>query len=122
MRLKMDQLSYLVDVLIPIVTSVIGFLVGLIRYYKEVKELSRSLRDSKTIIAVVNTEIPDSLKKYRDFTDLKKAERSSETVVVLHCRSLSYALRHCDFVCAIASDDVKIHAPNDAFWTCFEDQ
>jgi hypothetical protein len=111
--------SIFLNVALPAIGTFLGFLVATLKNAGELKQAYRSLRGSKTVIAIVNAPVPETLRKYRDFSDIKKAMRCSDEIVILHCRTLSYALRFCDFVCAEASDDVKIHAPNDPFWDCF---
>lgn len=68
----------------------------------------RELRAQQMIIGVVNGPVPEVLKSYRDFTDFKKAVHSGLRVCILHCRTLSFALSHCDFVVADSDKDPKI--------------
>lgn len=104
------------------VASVVATVVTIVRRSVELKQALASLRSCKTIVGVVNvSKLPDPLMKYRDFSDIKKAVNCSESVVVLHCRTLSYALQHCDFVCASLGNDNKIHTPDDDFWFNFSE-
>lgn len=100
---------------ITVITSLTTALIALVVKLKEFKSLIRPL---KTIIGVVG-ETPEPLRQYPDFSDFKKALMSQDRVVILHCRTLSYSLRNCDFVCAEADCDPKIRKPTDNFWLNF---
>jgi hypothetical protein len=83
------------------------------------KSFYKEVRNDKTIIGIVG-KVPDQLLQYQDFTSYRKARLSEDKVVVLHCRTLSYALRHCDFVSAKSGNDEKIRDPDSDFWLTFE--
>lgn len=97
-------------------TAFFALLILFLSKVKEVKNLRASM-DGPTIVGVVGCSVPKQLVHCKDFVDIKKARRSNDEIVVLHCRLLSYALKKCDFVCCDAyKTDEKIHKPNDAFW------
>lgn len=79
---------------------------------KQVVEFVQQLRSDKVIIGVVG-RVPSELYPLKDYTSLSKAKRSSDEVVVLHCRTNSYALRHCEFVVSDVSHDEKVIDPRD---------
>lgn len=77
---------------------------------------SKLKRSEKVVYGVVGKRLCEPLAHLPDYTDYHKAINSSDRKVVLHCRTLSFALRKCDFVCADMADDVKIYAPDDPVW------
>lgn len=101
---------------IVVVTTLIGAITVLI---KKVIDLKNTIRPLKCIIGVVG-QTPESLIKYPDFSSYEKAMSSPDKIVILHCKTLSYSLRKCDFVCADADCDPKIRKPTDKFWLNFD--
>lgn len=109
-------LTVIFSVVVPCVTT--SIIIPLVSSYRSV----RLRRAEKKIYGVVGRKLAPSLKHLQDYTDYKKAVYSPERKVVLHCRTLSYALRHCDFVCANPADDIKIYEPDDPRWDSLVDQ
>lgn len=85
----------------------------------KVRELRKTLRRNMTLIGVVG-KCPEPLKHVPEYTDIKKAVDSGHKQAVLYCRTLSFALRHCDYVSYITGSDEKIHTPEDPFWEHLE--
>lgn len=81
-----------------------GFLISLLRSYFQ----RRELRARRTVIGIVHCNIPACLTQYPDFTDYSKCAQAGYRLSILHCRNLSYALRHCDFVVTEENSDEKI--------------
>lgn len=102
---------------ITILTALVGAVTILV---KKCIELKRIVRPLKCIIGIVG-QTPECLIKYPDFTSYEKALASPEKTVILHCKTLSYSLRKCDFVCADAESDPKIRKPDDEFWLNFSE-
>lgn len=103
--------------LIPVVAAAIGTVAGAIVTPLTLLSKGRKQRAEKTLIGVVkDVEIPAALSALRRFTSYQKAVRSSDRVVVLLTRTVSYALRKCDFVVFDESSDGKVHPPKDIFW------
>lgn len=112
----MDKINALITAGSGVIILCLGLIITLLSKVKEIKNLRSELQGPQ-IVGVVGCNVPKSLVRYKDFVSLKKAKRCRDDIVVLHCRLLSYALRHCDFVCSdVYKSDEKIHKPNDAFW------
>lgn len=105
----MDFFNNISTVVIPFLTLVIGFATPHVLKFLE----WRRERARRLFIGIVRCKTPECLTKYRDFTDYHKAVASGFKVVIVHCRTLSFALRKCDFVIANTGDDEKIISPND---------
>jgi hypothetical protein len=76
--------------------------------FRILRERYKNRYKSCVIGLVAGTPLPDALKPLPDYTSLQKARADGGTCI-LHCRTLSYALIHCDFVCANEGTDPKIH-------------
>lgn len=97
--------------------TIIGGLIALVKGLSQLKHSLHELTSRPTIIGVVNCKVPVKLRPFKDFSNYRRAIHCTDGIVLLQCRSLSYALRHCDFVCADATQDPKIHKPDDTvFW------
>lgn len=113
----------------PIVTSVVSSCVlvafGLSRVLKafrsvhqEAQHLRRELRKHVVLIGIpAGTRIPNVLKPLPDFINVKDAIIANVPFAILHTRTLSYALRHCDFVCYRSGSDPAIHTEDSPFWS-----
>lgn len=98
-------LSFLGGTLLPLLVSGIRVLLD-----------SRNRVKSQILIGICTDHLPDALKRFPDVTSWRKARYYHSDIVCVWCNTLSYALRHCDFVCGEKSSDLKIHAPDDVFW------
>lgn len=76
------------------------------------KEIIIPTETCECIIGVLNS-FPRELSHLPDYTKLRKAQRCKEPRCVLHCKNLSYALQHCDFVIYNTESDPKIIRPDD---------
>lgn len=103
-----EQSQSTLNVLIPVLSGIIGFLTPFIVKYANYKKT----RSKRVFIGVVGS-LPECLAPYADFTDFKKAVNSGYRVCVVHCKDLSFALRKMDFVVADAAKDPKIIDPSD---------
>lgn len=119
------NVKQLLEVGLPILTAAVLLLTGfLLKFVKDIKDIRAELNHlNVTIIGVVaGSKIPPALAPFPDYVNLKKAKKCNKAICVLHCRTLSYALRHCDFVCAdVYKIDEKVHRPNDDFWAALTD-
>lgn len=109
----MDYLATL-----QIVASVVGSIVtvAILPLIRTITEHTVR-RANKMIIGIPSGSIlPPALEKLPDYTDYKKALHSEFGKVVLHCRTLSFALRKCDFVVYEGNTDPKVHSANDKIW------
>lgn len=114
---------------LPIVTTVVSSLtlvtLGALRVLKsfrriheEARQLRRELRKHVTLIGIpAGTRVPQVLKPLPDFVQVKDAVIANVPFAVLHTRTLSYALRHCDFVCYRSGSDPAIHTEDSPFWS-----
>lgn len=98
-------LSFLGGTLLPLLVSGVRVLLE-----------SRNRVKSQILIGICTDRLPDALKRFPDVTSWRKAKYYHSDIVCVWCNTLSYALRHCDFVCGEKSSDLKIHAPDDVFW------
>lgn len=98
-------LSFFGGTLLPLLVSGVRILLA-----------SRVRVKSQILIGICTDRLPDALKRFPDVTSWRKAKYYHSDIVCVWCNTLSYALRHCDFVCGEKSSDLKIHAPDDVFW------
>lgn len=92
--------NILLAIITPLATCICAFLPKLL----EAKLESKKRKLQVTVIGVLNQEYENELPELPDYTDISKALHSKKDKVYLHCKTLSYALRHCDFV---ISDNVR---------------
>lgn len=115
----MNQLT--TDVLLtlfsPAVLTAIGSaIVAIVKALQKKKAATTKERlKHKKIVGVLDI-IPCKARKLPDFTDLNKAILDPSPQVVLHCKDLSYALIHCDFVAYNKGNDPKIIPPDSKKW------
>lgn len=116
--MDLSNLSDTLSTVSTIITIVMlgGCLAGL-KTFLEMRNTFHDIMKRPMIIGVVGGRVPKALTPKKDFSSYKLAVRSHDEVVILHCRTISYALRKCDFVCADVKSDPKIHTPGEAtFW------
>lgn len=121
----MDQNANAWPILMTIVSSCTLIAFGIVRLLKsfrriheEAKQLRRELRKHVTLIGIpAGTRVPPVLKPLPDFIQVKDAVLANVPFAVLHTRTLSYALRHCDFVCYRSGSDPAIHTEDSPFWS-----
>jgi hypothetical protein len=106
-------LTLLSPAVLTLLGSAIVTLVKAIRK-KKAESIKERLKHKK-IIGVFDV-IPPKARKLPDFTDLDKAILDPSPQVVLHCKDLSYALVHCDFVAYNKGADPKIISPESRKW------
>lgn len=109
----------MIEFLIATAGGLVGLVSSFIVLYKNMNDTRKHLRRKTTIIGIpCGQDVPPGLLKLSDFTSLKKAINSDERVVVLHTRTLSYALRKADFVCIddASKTDPKIRMSSDKIW------
>lgn len=94
------------------VSTLIAVIVTLFKRVSELKASYLQVTGAGKIIGVVNCW-PEELCELPEFTSYRKCLFSPFAIKVLRCRSISYALRHCDFVVARCADDPKIVNPDD---------
>lgn len=105
---QLESFSQAYNIIIPILTGLIGLLTPVVcRILNERKNRSRRM-----MIGVIGS-MPEVLAEYADFTDYRKALKSGYRVCIVHCRSLSFALRKMDFVVCDLKKDPKIISPDD---------
>lgn len=80
------------------------------------KAYSELTKPGGLIIGVVGRTFPEVLTPFPDTTKVRKARRMAQfhSVVVLHCRTLSYSLRHSDFTVCDAANDPCVISPTDS--------
>lgn len=103
------------ETLIAFLTTVGTFLAITVTLLKHISDLKASylqVAGAGKIIGVVNCW-PEELSELPEFTSYRRCLFCPTAVKVLRCRSISYALRHCDFVVARCDDDPKIVNPDD---------
>lgn len=101
------------------VLAVVGLITAVIKLREECQRLRKTLRRKVVIVGVVGAE-PNALSRVPEFTDYNRAATSDAPLVLLYCRTLSYALRHCDYVSYDEDSpfrDPKIRKPQDDFWS-----
>lgn len=113
----------------PVITTAVSSLtlvaLGVMRLLKsfrsihqEARQLRQELRKHVTLIGIpAGTRVPLVLKPLPDFIQVKDAVLANVPFAVLHTRTLSYALRHCDFVCYRTGSDPAIHTEDSPFWS-----
>lgn len=98
------------------VTLLTGFIGAFIVLIGKVRKLRTAIRRKCIVVGVLHT-VPSGFAKYPDITSLNETKNYSSTIFVMRCRTLSYALRKCDFVCCDSDyRDPKIYPPGDVFW------
>lgn len=119
LEFALNSLNSLVLVIGVLIGSIVALFLSLSKALKTLRKFRNQLFNYKLIIGTVgNVEIPKCLRMCPDVTDFKSALLSEKRVVVMHCRTLSYALRHCHYVMTNADYyDPKIHHDSDVvFW------
>lgn len=115
----MNQLTtdVLLTLLSPGVLALLGSaILTIVRAIQKKKaETIKERLKHKKIVGVFDI-IPPKARKLPDFTDLDKAILDPSPQVVLHCKDLSYALIHCDFVAYSKGSDPKIIPPDSKKW------
>lgn len=113
----MDETVVVIGAVAAIVTSVTGLVAALGVLLNKVRELRSQLKKKMKIVGIVSgSSVPPSLERTPEYTDIKDAIDSGHPQAIVYCRTLSYALRHCDFVVYKGGTDPKIHDPDDKFW------
>jgi len=120
----MENLNFF-SIIIGILGGCSAILAGVLAVVKKFKELKQeigvykgALKKTKKIVGVIGEE-PKPLANVPEFTDLDQALLSDSPIVILYCRTLSYALRHTTDVCYDGTGpyrDPKIHKSDDPFW------
>lgn len=96
------------NLFVAIITGLTGLCGSIVAIYEQRMKLQR-LRKTITLIGIpAGVQTPEILYQFRDFTDYKKALKSGLDFAVLRVRSLSQALRLCDWVIYDGVTDPKV--------------
>lgn len=99
--------------LIPLFAFLSGSLIPLVSKCYKFIVVRRKERARTVIIGLVNDVCVPQLTSLPFFSDYADLVYSDCNIGVLRCRTLSYALRHCDWVIANEGADVKVISPGD---------
>lgn len=75
---------------------------------------ARFLKTGPVVFGVVRCSCPELLRKYPDYTSLRKARHCKEKYCVLYLDSVELALKKCDFVIAHYVPNCKVIDPADS--------
>lgn len=106
------SLSSIVTI-VSLSSSVIAVVTTIVISIRKVDQIRRK---STFVIGVVGDKYPNIVNRIPNFLSVKHAVRSSSSVVVVHFKKLSHALRFSNVVCCIEGEDPKIFSPDDAVW------